>query len=51
MPEFGQWDDAGATLRYHDGGMLHVYEAITGREAAHCPADLSQWDCPDAAAP
>jgi hypothetical protein len=51
MPEFGQWDDAGATLRYHEGGMLHVYEAITGREVASCPAEPSQRDCPDTGAP
>lgn len=32
LPEFGRWDGAGATLRYHDGGALHIYEAISGQD-------------------
>jgi hypothetical protein len=48
-PALGRWDEAGATLRYHDGGALHVYEAIASREIVSCPAALSQWTCPDTA--
>lgn len=49
LPALGRWDAEGVTLRYHDGGTLHVYDAIASREAASCPADPSQWECPDAA--
>lgn len=49
LANFGQWDDQGATLRYHDGGALHIYDAVASREAASCPADPSQWTCPDVA--
>lgn len=49
LANFGQWDDQGATLRYHDGGALHIYDAVASREDASCPADPSQWTCPDVA--
>lgn len=47
LPEFGRWDDIGATLRYHDGGTLYIYEAIASRAASSCPAETSQWECAD----
>jgi hypothetical protein len=49
LPEFGQWDDEGATLRYHDGGALHIYDAVASLEVVSCPADPAQWECPDSA--